>query len=373
MFYTLILSFKSDIVNIEVITVIYDGKNLYTEKEEISLKHKKAYLDSVYKFIQNGQASARNERDRYIDPQKLSENPDFYRSQFMSVVGIPDFDRSETPDFKREFVGRDDMCEIYRISVEVLPDFWFYGVLMLPENAKGPLPLVIAQHGGGGTPEYCSDMYGENNYSNFTRRALAQGFAVFAPCLLLWSFDINTGEKFPKFDLPFNRMQIDRELSKLGTSIIGLEIFCIMRCIDLLSTFEQIDGGKIGMMGLSYGGFFSLYTAAADTRIKSIYSAAAFNDRDRVFLGDFVWRGQSAKFHDAEVAGLCCPRSLIIDVGKSDPVFDGSFASDEAARAERYYKYQSAEHKFTFNLWDGGHKFDTESGNFDRFFEEIKK
>ncbi len=360
-------------VTIEVITVIYKGKNCYTEKEEISLKHKKAYLDSVYKFIQNGQAAARNKRDRYIDPEKLHNDPDFYRGQFMSVVGIPDFDRSETPNFKREFVGRDDMCEIYRISVEVIPDFWFYGLLMLPENTENPTPLVIAQHGGGGTSEYCADMYGENNYSNFTRRALSQGFAVFAPNLLLWTFDINTGEKFPKFDLPFNRMQIDRELSKLGISIIGLEIFCIMRCIDLLSTFEQIDSDRIGMMGLSYGGFFSLYTAAADVRIKSIYSAAAFNDRDRVFLGDFVWRGQSEKFHDAEVAGLCCPRKLIIDVGKSDPVFNGSFAAPEAARAEKYYKHQNAEQNFIFNLWDGGHKFDVDSGNFDKFFDSLKK
>ncbi len=353
--------------------MIYKGKNCYSENPEKSLPYKKMYLDSVYAFIQKGQAEAKKCRDRYINPEKLSENTEFYRKEFMSAVGIPDLDRSSLPNFKREAVGRDDMCEIFRISVEVIPDFWFYGVLMIPHNSGDKLPLVIAQHGGGGTPEHCCDMYGENNYSNFSKRALENGFAVFAPQLLLWSFDINTGEKFQRFDLPFNRMHINGQLSKLGISIIGLEIFCIMRCIDLISTFEEINHDKIGMMGLSYGGFFSIYTAAADTRIKSIYSAAAFNDRDRVFLGDFIWRGQSEKFHDAEVVGLCCPRTLIIDVGKNDPVFNGAFSKDEASRAEKYYKYAGADRNFTFNLWDGGHKFDVESGNFDRFFDSIKE
>ena len=72
-------------------------------------------------------------------------------------------------------------------------------------------------------------------------------------------------------------------------------------------------------------------------RIKSIYSAASFNDQSNVFLNDWTFENQSFRFHDAEVAGLCCPRNLIIDVGREDTVFDYSYSEGEGERAEKYY------------------------------------
>ena len=232
--------------------------------------------------------------------------------------------------------------------------------------------MVIAQHGGGGTPEFASDMYGENAYCNFTKRALERGIAVFAPCLLLWQFGIDTGEKRPKYDIRYDRDEIDRSLRRLGYGIIGLEIYNIMRCIDLFSEGEYIDASRIGMMGLSYGGFFTLYTSALDKRIKSIYSAAAFNDRSHVALSDWLWRGQSLKFHDAEAVGLCAPRSIVIDVGACDRVFDHRYASAEAERALLYYKYLGKSDKFYFNLHNGGHTFDTDGDGFSRFFSALE-
>ena len=43
--------------------------------------------------------------------------------------------------------------------------------------------------------EICSDMNGANVYGNFTKRALERDFAVFIPQLLLWTFNMETGEK----------------------------------------------------------------------------------------------------------------------------------------------------------------------------------
>lgn len=354
--------------------MLYNGKNCYTERTENSLMYKNMYLDSINRFIDKYQLKAKSIRDEYVTPEKLAADREFYREEFLKQIGYPRFDNlSIVPNVKKEYVADDDMCSIYRLSVEVIDDFWFYGLLMIPHGDKDKFPIVIAQHGGGGTPEYCCDMNGDNNYTNFSKRALERGFIVFAPQLLLWKFDIDTGEVIPEFSLPFNRGTIDSKLKQLGMSITGLEIFCIRRCIDYLETMDISDCDNIGMMGLSYGGFFSLYTGAADVRIKSIYSAASFNDRSNVFLNDWTFENQSFRFHDAEVAGLCCPRNLIIDVGREDTVFDYSYSEGEGDRAEKYYIYSDVADKFKYNLWDGGHRFDINGDSFERFFGELER
>ena len=51
----------------------------------------------------------------------------------------------------------------------------------MPEGGvTEPSRFVISQHGGGGTPELCSDFYGDTNYNHLTRRILSRGAVVSA-------------------------------------------------------------------------------------------------------------------------------------------------------------------------------------------------
>ena len=134
-----------------------------------------------------------------------------------------------------------------------------------------------------------------------TRRVLRQGFAVFAPQLLMWRED---------FGPPPNRQQVDVQLKQLGGSITALEIFRIQRCLDYLVSRRDIDGSRIGMIGLSYGGFYALYAPAVETRLRATVSSCFFSDRTVYAHADWVWRGAARRFLDAEVAGLVCPRPL---------------------------------------------------------------
>ena len=348
-------------------------KEYYTESFEKSMKYKKMYLDSIYNFIKKSYEKAESNRNKYITPEKFSQNKEHYRDEYKKMIGIPDIPGLPAlPKVKKEYIASDVLCKFYRVSIETMPDYWFYGLLMIPHGVKTQVPLVIAQHGGGGTPEFCCDMYGENNYSNFSKCALERGMIVFAPQLLLWNFDVDTGEIFPAFDVYFSREKLDNELKRFGLSITGLEVFSIMRCIDYLQTLDTVDKNKIGMMGLSYGGFFSLHTAAADKRIRCIYDAASFNDRSKVALHDWTWSCDVEKFNEAEIAGLCSPRMFIIDVGKEDSVFDYRPSREEAERAKSYYEYENAVDNFIYNLWDGGHRFDIDGGSMDKFFEELE-
>lgn len=347
----------------------YNGKSIYESDVSAGNICRREYLDSINKFIQKKYTESLDNRNNFM--KDVAAKQEDYRKRYLAMIGEPVFPYPDyIPDAKVNHMGKDDFCDIYQLQIEVMPDFWFFGIFMVPFSAH-KAPLVIAQHGGGSIPEICSEFLGESNYNYFTKRALERGMAVFAPQLLLWDFKIETGEKKVKIDLPFDRGAINNKLRQLGLSITGLEVFCIRRCIDYLNSLDYIDENRTAMMGLSYGGYFSLYTAAADKRIKSIYAAAFFNDRTKINFQDWIYNGSANVFCDAEIASLCAPRRLQIDVGKDDPVFDYTYSVKEGERAAKYYETFNALDNFRFNLWEGGHRFDESEEGFNFFFDGI--
>ncbi len=347
----------------------YKNKAIFSGDITVGNPYRKSYADSVDSFVNKKLADCVAVRDEFMRDIVTCQQK--YREQFVDMIGTPVTPYPDSiPIAKSEFIGCDDFCDIYYMQIETMPDFWFFGIFMLPHGIK-KAPLVIAQHGGGSTPEICSELLGNSNYSFFTKRALERGMAVFVPQLLLWNFDIETGEKKVNIDVAYDRSKVDSKLKQLGLSITGLEVFCIRRSIDYFSSLDYIDGDRIGMMGLSYGGYYSLYTAAADTRIKSIYAAGFYNDRSQIGFEGWKYKNSLNTFCDAEVAALCAPRRLWLDVGKTDPVFDYSPSVKEGKRAENYYSLFNASDNFCFNLWDGGHSFDNSEKGFEFFFDGI--
>ena len=347
----------------------FKGKKIYNGDITVGNPYRQQYLDSVNKYIKNITEQSAGKRDFFM--RDIVINQQKYREQFVDMIGTPMSPYPDTvPAVKSDFIGSDDFCDIYYMQIETMPDFWFFGIYMMPHGIE-KAPLVIAQHGGGSTPEICSELLGSSNYNFFTKRALERGMAVFVPQLLLWKFDIETGEKKVNIDVAYDRSDIDRKLKHFGLSATGLEVFCIRRSIDYFTSLDYIDQDRIGMMGVSYGGYFSLYTAAADTRIKSIYAAGFFNDRSQIGFEGWKYKNLLNTFCDAEVAALCAPRRLCLDVGKQDPVFDYAPSVNEGKRAAEYYARFNASDDFCFNLWDGGHSFDNSEKGFDFFFDGI--
>lgn len=350
----------------------YKSFNLFSGDIHDGDKYRREYADSIEALIESKLEAGKSVREQFMPACELVKNADKYRRKYLEMIGFPfDLMSERVPSVTQEYFGCDDMCKLYRLSIEVTEGFKFYGILMIPHGID-KAPLVIAQHGGGGTPESCSDMYKENNYGFFTKRALERKLVVFAPSLYLWKFERNTGEMFPRFDIPADRGLADMRLRSVGYTITGLEVFCIMRCIDYLITLDCVIPDKIGMIGLSYGGYFSLHTAAADTRIISVYDAASFNDRGRVFIRDWLHYNAVNTFGEAEVAGLVAPRRLRIDVGKTDGVFDYVPSIEEAERIKKYYSAYGATENLDFKLWEGGHRFDESLTGFEFFFDGLK-
>lgn len=331
----------------------YMGKKVWQEDPAAADDYRRDYAEGIAAYIRKRNEECKNERRRFMPPEELVKNPEFYRQKFMDMLGVKPFQLPTSKPVEITYTGSDEVCRIYRMRVPVMDEIPFYAMLLIPHCVKTPMPLVIAQHGGGGTPELCCDMNGDNNYSHMVQRVLARGNAVLAPQLMLWSMTETAAQR--AHNVPHDRNKTDTDLKRFGSSITGLEICGIRKALDYVCEREEIDADRIAMIGLSYGGYFTLYTMAADVRIKAGYCAGAFNDRDIYDWNDWSYKESALTFQDAEAAALCAPRRLYVQVGKEDGVFDYHSAILEAERIREYYDAFGASEHFKFDVWDGGH------------------
>lgn len=283
-----------------------------------------------------------------------------YRRQFRNLLGWPLNDpalRRLPPPVPSELrqVGEDDLGTIFRVVLPCADGISLYGLLFLPRR-KPPYPLVLAQHGGLGTPEVCSGLLatGSGNYRGMTRRVWRLGAAVFAPQLLLWDKEYGvdaTGRAAHEV-----RTQLDVQLKQAGGSLAAVELFKLRRALDYLLARGDMDARRVGMIGLSYGGFYTLFTAALDTRIQVAVSSCFVNDRYRYDWPDWTWQNAANRFLDAEVASLVCPRALRLEAGMIDELFEVAGARQVGAKVHALYDRLKIGDRFEFEAFEGGHE-----------------
>ncbi|MBR5322331.1 MAG: acetylxylan esterase [Clostridia bacterium] len=336
-------------------------KDLYTEEIQKAAPYRQNYLKSVLRLAYSESKKVGEERKEYITPKKLKENRAKYVSDFKKIIGKPLFDRSKKCDVQKIFVGIDEQGYIYRLVFEFEKDIKFCGLLFVPFDAKEKLSLITVLHGGDGTPELISDMYGENYYSHITRRIIDRRAVVFAPQLLIWD-----GKRFGD---KFERFTINSRFEMLGGSLTAFECECMMGALDYLSKSDYVDSERIGITGLSYGGYYSLVMAVLDERIKSVYSSCVYNDRVKYSRVDFVYRDMAKKFLDAEMTALISPRALYIEAGKNDLYFNLDGAQSEYERLKEYYIDNPS--KLVFKATDTGHKYDETDDGIEFLFNNL--
>lgn len=317
----------------------------YKEEKAVTQVYKKNYVDGIEKIIEKRQREAESIRNKYA--KDIFKNPEKYRNDLKTMLGWPlvDYQPDKIPAVNMEILSREDGYDIYRVQIEILDGLNMTG-LLFKESGNLKKPLVIVQHGGWGTPELVSGIYGSTaNYNDMLLRVREKGVNVFAPQLLLWD---------EKYEVDFNRNNIDARLKRVGSSITAIEVFGLMRILDYFQNQEYVS--SFGMVGLSYGGFYTLFTSAIDTRIKSAISCSFFNTRDMIPWCDWVWFESANKFDDAEVACLVYPRKLHIAIGDNDDIFNYKYGVESFKKLEGMCKEVGTEW-LSFDVFNGEHEF----------------
>lgn len=333
----------------------------YQEIEKDSESFREKYFNGIRELILDRQLMFEQQRKEYC--KDIFTDTERYRDDFRKILGWPLTEKREEtlPDVRITELSKEENYTIYRMHFEILPNLEMTGLYFEMNGEKKP--LVIVQHGGLGTPEVVSGFYnGETqNYHNMLERVIANDVHAFAPQLLLWDKE--------RYGVNYDRAQIDARLKRVGSSITAVELYGIQRILDY---FEKKDNvSSFGMVGLSYGGFYTLLMAALDTRIKSSISCAFFHNADNHPTCDRTWFCEAEKFDRAEVAAMVYPRKLCVEIGKEDKLFNMKFGEKSYLRLVEMCKDVGTDW-LNFITFDGTHEFCKDDEPIKEMIEHIK-
>jgi len=242
--------------------------------------------------------------------------------------------------------------------------------LTFPDGADQPLPVVLALHGtGAGGKEFCWNLPGYPDME--TARILpSRGFAVLAP-------DGPTmGERVGPHQAAFDTAPFYER--NPGWSILGKYTFEAMRAVDYLETLDFVDTGRIGALGHSLGGHWTIFAAAFDERIFAAVSScgfvpfrtdtneAAFNTPTRWARDQgFVYMPALAQFYREdtpppcdwhEILALIAPRPFLNVSGWQDDCFqDASGIPECCDLTAQVYDFLGVPERFQNVMFDGPH------------------
>jgi len=337
----------------------------YHEDALAANPYKQDYLNGVEQLIQRRLEEAGAARERRS--KEIMDDPDQARVEFAQMLGWPLPEEPRQPlTTERTLLSEENGVRLYRMKFQIFQGFFYYGLYF--EHAGQRLPLVLSQHGKWGTPEVCSDVIPleETNYHHMSRRILQRGAHVFAPQMLLWQVE--------SCGVDYDRDLLDAKLRQVGGSIVALELYCLRCCISYFAAQPEVDETRLGMVGLSYGGMYTLYAAAMDTRLKAAFSCCYFNDRSLQLFPDWSWKDSAWLFLDSEIALLCCPRALFLAIADDDPGFrvqDGKREYDRLCRALR--ESGSPQDWLHFEVFAGVHEFCPNDRSLDAFFSALNE
>ena len=204
-----------------------------------------------------------------------------------------------------------------------------YGVtlaadLYVPKKAKGPLPAIAVSGPFGAVKEQCSGLYAQT--------LAERGYLTLA-------FDPSfTGES-------------GGEPRYMASPDVNTEDF--MAAVDFLSLQENVDPGRIGILGICGWGGMALNTAALDTRVKAT-AAMTMYDMTRVNANGYFDSENSEEARYEKKKALCAQRiedyangSYALAGGVVDPLPEDApfFVKDYYD----YYKTPRGYHKRSLN------------------------
>lgn len=251
------------------------------------------------------------------------------------------------------------------------PDAKVSAYLIIPENVKFPARAVVALHGH--VPKNMGKRALAGVYANEEEKKWTEptghdyglqmakhGFVTIVPDARGWGERRKGWDDFPGRDgcnVEFLKALL------MGMNCLTLNLWDDMTAIDYLCTRPEVDKSRIGCLGLSLGGTRSMYLAALDGRIKVAMISGYLNTFKTYAIkmantcGSQTPPGLLRYAEMADVAGLICPKPLLIESGVKDEGFSIKDADESYAHLKRIYEVAGVPEKLDRDRFDGGHIF----------------
>jgi dienelactone hydrolase len=232
--------------------------------------------------------------------------------------------------------------------------------LLFPEDLPGKAPAMLCPHPSGPRgKESPADFSYDSPNVHFAIELAQRGYVTLAPDY--------PGFGEYRYD-PYAHGYVSATMKGIWNHV---------RAVDLLQSLAEVDGARIGAIGMSMGGHNSMFVSAFDPRIKAVISCCGFNAFPKYYGGNLTgWSHKGympriAEVYDKdprkmpfdfpEVVAALAPRPFFTSSSVDDPNFEVSGVRDCIAAAQPVYELLGAGDKLVAVYPVAGHDFPQET------------
>ena len=268
-------------------------------------------------------------------------------------------------------------CDGYqrqRVEIDTEPGVTMPLYVLIPDGLTGTAPGLLAPHGHASGGKYAvagirgldpgvDQTIDQHNY-DYGVQAVRRGYVVFCPDAR------GFGERRESFSQGAEQMlnsschQLAHMALPLGLTVAGMWTWDLMVLLDYMQTRPEVQGQKLGAIGLSGGGLQNLWLAALDERIACTVISGYYygvadsllhlsNNCDCNYI-PHMW--EQADLGD--VGALIAPRPLLIEAARQDGL-NGPRGivnvEDQVAITQGAYDLLGVPDHLATDYFDGGH------------------
>ena len=233
--------------------------------------------------------------------------------------------------------------------------------LLVPDSlAEGPAgAAVLACHGHGpGKSQVVGLEHTAMPNADYALQLTRRGYVVLAPDLRCF------GERMDWN--PDDHYACDTNLvhaAMAGWNPLTQNVWDLRRCLDVLAQHPLVDPGRLGMVGISYGGTVTLFTAALDDRVYRHGGQRVSLVVGRVYkmpwnmCGWQILFGMLGRLEHEDLAAMVAPRPLLVESGIDDDLFPVAAATEAIRRTRLVYAATGTEERLVHDVFEGGHQW----------------
>ena len=334
-----------------------------TKPDAVERQHRQVL--ELERFVQRLVRESDQTREKYFPIPTLSQPRsadgfadatdkfrDYFRDEILGSFGdrLPAANPKSRKIYDREkWVG-------YEIVLDVYPDVFAWGVLLLPKDLKPgeQRPVVVCQHGRNGIPKHVIEG-NEKAYHDYAASLADRGFIVFAP------HNPYRGEDKYRF--------LSRKANSVKASLFSFILAQHQQILNWLSSLPQVDRTRIAFYGLSYGGETAVRIPPLLDRYCLSICSADFNDWARKiaatdskysFMFTIEWEmpyfDMGSTYNYSEMVALLAPRPFMVERGHGDGVAPDEWVAYEYAKVRRLYDTLRIGDRTQIEFFDGLHE-----------------
>ena len=166
------------------------------------------------------------------------------------------------PKFEEVGVIAGQGYRIRKLRYEIVPGFWSTALLYEPEKLTAKMPAVLSVNGHEMVTGKATE-YAQKRSINMARRGILSLHPEWLGC----------GENYRKE----NDHSVGAHLDLVGLHEVGLFYLAMRKGLDYLAAHPNVDPTRLGMTGLSGGGWQTIMLSSLDERVRVAVPVAGFS------------------------------------------------------------------------------------------------